>query len=133
MCPPGALSGRRSPSASSGLGFLDQLCLTLSEVLASPFERGEWRWFSFPAETSLLVFLAASLRAWRGWPLLRVQAPAQASSSQRLLLRPPSTNQRASPAPSGLFLCLIFMTAPATVCDCLFLVSSFVVGSSPLC
>lgn len=62
-----------------------------------------------------------------GRPLLRAQAPAQPSSSPRLLLRPPSTNQQASQLLSGLFLCLIFTTAPATTRDDLCLVSSFIV------
>ena len=65
--PPGGFV-RETPSQHVlWAGALGQLCVTLSEVARIP-ERGESRWLLFPAETSLLVFPASSLTAWRAGP-----------------------------------------------------------------
>lgn len=64
VSPPGALSGTHGPLLHLGLGS-DQLCGKLLEALCLlGGRRGEV--FAVPAQTRLLVFLGASLRAQPG-------------------------------------------------------------------
>lgn len=75
MSPPGALSGRRSPSALSGLGLLDQLCLKVSEVLYLPL-RGESCAVNCSGGNQIVCVPGILPESLAGWPLLRIQAPA---------------------------------------------------------